>query len=80
MEFEMRKKGKFKKAEKFTKKMKEVYKKTEVVLRKSQKEIKKYADRKKSKLEEYRVDSWVLLSMKNLKFQIQRKHSEKLTE
>jgi len=80
MEFEMRKKGKFKKAEKFTKKIKEVYEKTEVVLRKSQKKMKKYADRKKNKLEEYRVDSWVLLSMKNLKFQIQRKHSEKLTE
>jgi len=42
--------------------------------------MKKYTDRKKSKLEEYRVDNWVLLSMKNLKFQMQGKHSEKLTE
>jgi len=70
MEFEIRKKRKFKKAEKFTKKIKEVYEKTEVVLRKSQEEMKKYADKKKSKLEEYRVNSWVLLSIKNLKFQI----------
>jgi len=37
---------------------------TEAVLRKSQKEMQKYADRKRSELEEYKVEDWVLLSTK----------------
>ena len=39
MGFEMRKKGKFEKAEEFATRMKEVYKEAEAALRKSQKEI-----------------------------------------
>jgi len=80
MGFEMRKKGKFEKAEEFAKRMKEVYEEAEATLRKSQKEIRKYANRKRSKPEEYRVDNWVLLSTKDLKFQIQGRYSEKLIE
>jgi len=38
-----------------------VYEKAKVVLRKSQEEIQKYANRKKSKPEEYKVEDWVLL-------------------
>jgi len=53
MGFEIRKKGRFKKAEEFTKRIKEVYKKAKVVLKKSQKEMKKYANREQSALEEY---------------------------
>jgi len=45
-----------------------VYKKTEVVLRKNQEEIRKYADRKRSELKEYKVEDWVLLSIKDLKY------------
>jgi len=46
----MRKKGKFERAEEFTKRIKEVYKKAEAVLR-------KYINRKRNKPEEYRVDN-----------------------
>ena len=60
--------------------MKEVHKKAEAVLRKNQEEIRKYADRKRSKPEEYRVGNRVLLSTKDLKFQIKGRCSEKLTE
>ena len=42
--------------------------------------MRKYADRKRSKPEEYRVGNWVLLSTKDLKFQIKGRHSEKLIE
>ena len=55
MQFEMRKKRKFKRVEEFAKRIKEVHKKAEAVLRKSQEEMRKYVDRKRSELEEYRV-------------------------
>ena len=80
MGFEMRKKGKFEKTEEFTTRIKEMHKEVEAVLKKSQKEIQKYADRKRDELEEYKVEDWVLLSTKNLKYQIQGKQSKKLTE
>ena len=70
MGFEMRKKRKFEKAEEFTTRIKKVHKKAEVVLRKSQEEMRKYADRKRSKPEEYKVGDWVLLSTKYLKYQM----------
>jgi len=68
MDSEIRKKEKFERAEEFAKRMKEIHKETEAALRKSQEEIRKYTDRKRSKPEEYRVDDWVLLSTKDLKF------------
>jgi len=80
MGFEMRKKGKFEKAKEFTKRMKEVHEEAEAALRKSQEEIRKYADRKRSELEKYRVGDWVLLSTKDLKSQMKRRCSEKLME
>jgi len=55
MGFEMRKKRKFERAEEFVKRIKEVHEKAKAVLRKSQEKIRKYADRKRSKPEEYRV-------------------------
>jgi len=55
MGFEMKKKGKFKKAKEFITRMKKVHKKAEVTLKKSQEKIKRYADRKGSKMEEYQV-------------------------
>jgi len=54
MGFEIRKKGKNVKAEDFVKKMKKIYKKAKVVLRKSQKEINKYMDRNKKEAVEYK--------------------------
>ena len=80
MGFKMRKKGKFEKAEEFATRMKEVYKEAGAALRKSQEEMKKYADRKRSEPEEYKVGDWVLLSTKDLKYQMQGRQSEKLTE
>ena len=80
MAFEMRKKGKFKKVEELVTRIKKVYEEARAVLRKSQKEIRKYADKKRSKPEEYKVGDWVLLSIKDLKYQMQRRQSEKLIE
>jgi len=68
MGFKIRKKGKFEKAEEFVMRMKEVHEKAEAVLKKSQEEIKKYANRKRSEVEEYQVGNWVLLSTKDLKY------------
>jgi len=73
MGFEMRKKEKFKRVEEFVMRMKEVHEKAEVVLRKSQEEMKKYANRKRSGVEEYQVEDWVLLSMKDLKYQMKKR-------
>jgi len=60
--------------------MKKVYKETEVALRKSQEEVRKYANRKKREAKEYQVENWVLLSTKDLKYQMQEKRLEKLTK
>jgi len=71
MGFKMRKKGKFEKAEEFATRMKEVHEKAEATLKKSQEEMRKYADRKRSEVKEYKVGDWVLLSTKDLKYQMQ---------
>jgi len=55
MGFELRKKGRFEKAEEFAIRMKEVHEEAEAALKKSQKEMRKYTDRKRSEIEEYRV-------------------------
>ena len=47
MEFEMRKKGKYKGAGEFTKRMKEVQEEAQAALKKAQREMKKYTDRKR---------------------------------
>ena len=70
MGFKMRKKGKFEKVEEFAIRIKEVYEEVETVLRKSQKKMIKYTDRKRSEVKEYQVEDWVLLSIKYLKYQI----------
>ena len=78
--FKMRKKGKFEKAEEFVARIKKVHKKAETALRKSQEEMWKYVNRKRNEPEEYKVGDWVLLSTKDLKYQIQGRQSEKLTK
>ena len=70
MGFEMRKKRKFEKVEEFVTRMKKVHEEAEVVLRKSLEEIRKYTDRKRSEAEEYQVRDQMLLSTKDLKYQI----------
>ena len=50
MGFEMRRKGKYKGAEKFIMKMKEIQEEAKAVLEKAQEEMKKYADRKRAEV------------------------------
>jgi len=42
--------------------------------------MKKYADRKRLDIDEYKVGDLVMLSTKDLKYQIVRRRTEKLTE
>jgi len=78
--FETRKKGKYAGAEKFIEKMKEIQEKAKAALGKVQEEMKKYADRKREEVDDYKVGDLVMLSTKNLKYQMVRRRTEKLTE
>ena len=80
MEFEGRKKGKYKGAKKFIKKIREIQEEARVALGKAQEEIKKYADRKRRKVNDYKVGDLVILSTKDLKYQMVGRRTEKLTE
>ena len=42
--------------------------------------MKKYADRKRAEVDEYKVEDLVILSTKNLKYQMIERRTEKLTE
>ena len=80
MEFEGRKKGKYEKAKKFIEKMKEIQEEAKAVLGKVQEEIKKYIDRKRREIDDYKVENLVMLSTKDLKYQMVGRRTEKLTE
>jgi len=80
MGFKVRKKGKYKGTEKFVTKMKEIQEEAKVVLGKAQEEMKKYTDRKRGEVDEYKVKDLVMLSTKDLKYQIVGRRTEKLTE
>jgi len=78
--FKGRRKGKYKVAEKFVERMRKIQEEVKAVLGKVQEEIKKFANRKRREEEEYRVGDLVLLSTKDLKWQMKGRRSEKLTE
>ena len=80
MEFEVRKKKKYEGVEKFVTKMKEIQKEAKAVLEKTQEKIKKYIDRKRAEVNEYKVEDLVILSTKDLKYQMIERRTEKLTE
>jgi len=80
MGFEGRRKGRYKAAGKFVEKMRKIQEEAKAALGKAQEEMKKYADKKRGKGEEYRVGDLVLLSTKDLKWQMKGRRSEKLTE
>ena len=80
MEFEVRKKGKYEGVEKFVTKMKEIQDEAKAVLEKAQEEIKKYTDRKRAEVDKYKVGDLVMLSTKDLKYQMIERRTEKLTE
>ena len=79
--FKIRKKKKYIKTEEFVKEVKEIYEKAKVVLRKSQKKIKKYIDRNEKKAEEYKIEDRVLISTKEKKrkLKIKSKKIKKIT-
>ena len=80
MGFEVRRKGKYKGTEKFMTKMKEIQEEAKAVLEKIQEKIKRYIDRKRTEVDEYRVEDLVMLSTKDLKYQMVGRRMEKLTE
>jgi len=80
MEFEERRKGKYEAVGKFVERMKKIQEKAKAALGKAQEEMKKFANRRQTEEEEYKVGNLVLLSMKDLKWQMKGKRSEKLTE
>jgi len=78
--FKVRKKGRYKGAEKFIIKMKEIQEEAEAALGKAQEKIKKYADKKRGEVNEYKVGDLVMLSTKDLKYQMIGRRMEKLME
>jgi len=80
MGFELRKKGKFEEANKFVERMQEIQEKAKAALGKVQEDMKKYADRHRREVEEYKVGDLVLLSTKDLKYQMVGRRMEKLIE
>jgi len=78
--FEGRKKEKYEVARKFVEKIKKIQEEAKVVLKKAQEEMKKFTNRKQKEGKEYKVGDLVLLSMKDLKWQMKERRSEKLTE
>ena len=73
MDFEIRKKRKHAKAEEFVKEIKEMYKEAKTVL-------KKHTDRNRKKAVEYKVGDRVLLSTKDLIWQMRNREIKKLME
>ena len=80
MGFEGRKKGKYAGAEKFIEKIKEIQEEAKVALGKAQEDMKKYTDRKRGEADNYKVEDLVMLSTKDLKYQMVRRRTEKLME
>jgi len=66
MGFEIRKKRKYAKAEKFVKEIKEMHEEAKAVLKNLQKEMKIYVDKNRKKAVEYKVEDRVLLSIIDL--------------
>ena len=62
------------------KKMKKIQEEAKAALGKAQEEMKRFGDRKQGKGEEYKVGDLVLLSTKDLKWQMKGRRLEKLTE
>ena len=80
MGFDIRKKGKNKKAEEFVREMKERHEKARVALVKSQEEMKRQVDRNRKEAEEYRVGNKGLISTKDFSIELRKRATKKLTE
>ena len=75
---DIRRKGKVESATEFVQRMKKVQEEAEAALRKTQEEMKRYADRGRKETEEWKKGDQVLLSTKDLVFK--EKPTKKLTE
>ena len=80
MYFDIRKKRKNEKAKEFVKEMKEKYEEIRAALVKSQKKMKKQADRNRKEVEEYRIGNKVLISTKDFLAELMKRAIKKLTE
>jgi len=80
MGFEGKQKGKYAGAEKFVEKMREIQEEAKAALEKAQEDMKKYADRKRAEVDDYKVENLVMLSTKDLKYQMVERRTEKLME
>ena len=74
---DIRRKGKVESTMEFVQRMKKVYEEAEVALRKTQEEMKRYADRGRKETEKWKKGDRVLLSTKDLVFK--ERLSKKLT-
>ena len=75
---DIRRKGKVESTTEFVERMKRVYKEVEATLKKTQEEMKKYADRGRKETEKWKKGDRVLLSTKDLVFK--ERPTKKLTE
>jgi len=80
MGFEVRKKGRFESTERFVEQMKKIQEEAKATLIKAQEDMKRYADRHRSEVVEYKEEDLVLLSTNDFKWQMIGRQSEKLTE
>ena len=80
MGFDIRKKGKNKKAEEFVREMKERHEEARAALVRSQEEMKRQADRSRKEAEEYKVGNKVLISTKDFSVELMKRAMKKLTE
>ena len=68
MRGDIRRKGKVEKAMEFVEKLKRVQEEAGAALKKTQEEIKRYADRNKKEMEEWKKEDRIMLSTKDLVF------------
>ena len=80
MGFEGRKEKKYQGAEKFIEKIKEIQEEAKVVLGKMQEKMKRYVDKRRTEVDDYKVGDLVMLSTKDLKYQMAKRRTEKLIE
>ena len=75
---DIRRKEKVESVTEFVEKIKKVYEEAKIALKKTQEEIKRYADRRRKEIEKWKKGDWVLLSTKDLVFK--ERPSKKLME
>ena len=60
--------------------MKEIHEEAKAALKKSQEKLKKYTDKNRKEVVEYKLEDRVLLSMKDLMWQMRNQEIKKLME